>query len=349
MGAPMPGLWPCAIGPVGPSARSLRPTAGPAGHAAGPPIWPGGGRRSLAADRPRRAHRAAHRRTHRAAHRRRWAAGLAWGWAAHRAAHVARRAHRRPPSRRARRPSGVTAHRRPVPGANIVAWPSRRRFPIGGPPIGRIGPDPSAPIEPEAPGPIIGAAHARTAAAAAGPPIGGDAAPAPRRPSWQPRGGGRQGRHRRWPAGAGIVAIGFCAGGGAAGGGCMPGAGDLPLALHVLDRDRWPATPSPSSPAPRPAPVAAWRRRTRNGAPRPAGPSHSSCTSSLRSTSKTMWLCSSSFVLLASDDRDPVTAWPGDPSHRAAVSGSCCKPEGSALLAERLEHLNGRDYRGKRN
>ena len=53
-------------------------------------------------------------------------------------------------------------------------------------------------------------------------------------------------------------------------------------------------------------------------------------------------------VLYASNDPDPVTAWPGGPESFGRGFGQY-KPEGSALLAEHLEHLNGRDYRGKRD
>jgi hypothetical protein len=52
-------------------------------------------------------------------------------------------------------------------------------------------------------------------------------------------------------------------------------------------------------------------------------------------------------VLYASDDPDPVTAWPGGPESFGRGFGQY-KPEASGLLAEHLEYLNGRDYRGKR-
>ncbi|MDY6870905.1 MAG: hypothetical protein SV966_10400, partial [Actinomycetota bacterium] len=52
-------------------------------------------------------------------------------------------------------------------------------------------------------------------------------------------------------------------------------------------------------------------------------------------------------VLYASDDPDPVTAWPGGPDSFGRGFGQY-KPEGSALLADHLDFLNGRDYRGKR-
>ncbi|WP_236057320.1 hypothetical protein [Mycobacterium sp. SM1] len=52
-------------------------------------------------------------------------------------------------------------------------------------------------------------------------------------------------------------------------------------------------------------------------------------------------------VLYTSDDPDPVTAWPGGPGSLGRGFGQY-KPEASGLLAEHLEHLNGRDYRGKR-
>ena len=53
-------------------------------------------------------------------------------------------------------------------------------------------------------------------------------------------------------------------------------------------------------------------------------------------------------VLYASEDPDPVRAWPGGPQSFARGFGQY-KPEGSALLSEHLDHLNGRDYRGKRD
>jgi hypothetical protein len=52
-------------------------------------------------------------------------------------------------------------------------------------------------------------------------------------------------------------------------------------------------------------------------------------------------------VLYASDDPDPVTAWPGGPETLGRGFGRY-KPEASGLLAEHLDFLNGRDYRGKR-
>ena len=51
-------------------------------------------------------------------------------------------------------------------------------------------------------------------------------------------------------------------------------------------------------------------------------------------------------VLYASDDPDPVTAWPGDPGSLGRGFGQY-KPEASGLLAEHLDYLNGSDYRGK--
>ncbi|WP_241474167.1 hypothetical protein [Mycolicibacterium neoaurum] len=51
-------------------------------------------------------------------------------------------------------------------------------------------------------------------------------------------------------------------------------------------------------------------------------------------------------VLYTSDDPDPVTAWPGDPKSLGRGFGQY-KPEASGLLAEHLDYLNGRDYRGK--
>ena len=53
-------------------------------------------------------------------------------------------------------------------------------------------------------------------------------------------------------------------------------------------------------------------------------------------------------VLYASEDPDPVRAWPGGPQSFGRGFGHY-KPEGSALLSEHLDHLNGRDYRGKRD
>ena len=53
-------------------------------------------------------------------------------------------------------------------------------------------------------------------------------------------------------------------------------------------------------------------------------------------------------VVYASNDPDPVTAWPGGPESFGRGFGQY-KPEGSALLAEHLNYLNGRDYRGKRD
>ncbi|SIJ20462.1 Uncharacterised protein [Mycobacteroides abscessus subsp. abscessus] len=51
-------------------------------------------------------------------------------------------------------------------------------------------------------------------------------------------------------------------------------------------------------------------------------------------------------VIYVSDDPDPVSAWPGSPQNFGRGFGQY-KPEGSGLLAEQLEFLNGRDYRGK--
>ena len=53
-------------------------------------------------------------------------------------------------------------------------------------------------------------------------------------------------------------------------------------------------------------------------------------------------------VLYACEDPDPVRAWPGGPESFGRGFGQY-KPEGSALLSEHLDHLNGRDYRGKRD
>ena len=52
-------------------------------------------------------------------------------------------------------------------------------------------------------------------------------------------------------------------------------------------------------------------------------------------------------VLYASDDPDPVTAWPGGPQTLGRGFGQY-RPEASGLLADHLDFLNGRDYRGKR-
>ncbi len=56
--------------------------------------------------------------------------------------------------------------------------------------------------------------------------------------------------------------------------------------------------------------------------------------------------CITDTVLYASDDPDPVSAWPGDGRSFGRGFGQY-KPEGSAILAEHLEFLNGRNYRGK--
>lgn len=53
-------------------------------------------------------------------------------------------------------------------------------------------------------------------------------------------------------------------------------------------------------------------------------------------------------VVYASDDPDPVTAWPGGPESFGRGFGQY-KPEASGLLDDHLEYLNGRDYRGKRD
>ncbi|MBV8346516.1 MAG: hypothetical protein JOZ49_02960 [Mycolicibacterium sp.] len=52
-------------------------------------------------------------------------------------------------------------------------------------------------------------------------------------------------------------------------------------------------------------------------------------------------------ILYGSDDPDPVTAWPGGPQTFGRGFGQY-KPEASALLAEHIDFLTGRDYRGKR-
>lgn len=51
-------------------------------------------------------------------------------------------------------------------------------------------------------------------------------------------------------------------------------------------------------------------------------------------------------VLYASDDPDPVSAWPGEPRLFGRGFGRY-KPEGSALMAEHVEHLTGDGYRGR--
>lgn len=51
-------------------------------------------------------------------------------------------------------------------------------------------------------------------------------------------------------------------------------------------------------------------------------------------------------VLYASDDPDPVSAWPGGPRLFGRGFGRY-KPEGSALMAEHVEHLTGDGYRGR--
>ena len=51
-------------------------------------------------------------------------------------------------------------------------------------------------------------------------------------------------------------------------------------------------------------------------------------------------------VLYASDDPDPVTAWPGKPEHLGRGFGQF-KPEASGVLAEHVQHLGGRDYAGR--
>jgi hypothetical protein len=53
-------------------------------------------------------------------------------------------------------------------------------------------------------------------------------------------------------------------------------------------------------------------------------------------------------VLYASDDPNPLTAWPGGPETLGRGFGQY-KPEGSALLADHIGHLNGRDYRGRQD
>lgn len=53
-------------------------------------------------------------------------------------------------------------------------------------------------------------------------------------------------------------------------------------------------------------------------------------------------------VLYASNDPDPVSAWPGDAKSFGRGFGQY-KPEGSALLADHLEFLTGQNYRGKQS
>jgi len=52
-------------------------------------------------------------------------------------------------------------------------------------------------------------------------------------------------------------------------------------------------------------------------------------------------------VLYVSDDPDPQSAWPGGPETLGRGFGKY-KAEGSALLAEHLEFLDGNKYRGKK-
>ena len=56
--------------------------------------------------------------------------------------------------------------------------------------------------------------------------------------------------------------------------------------------------------------------------------------------------CITDTVLYASNDPDPVSAWPGDAKSFGRGFGQY-KPEGSALLADQLEFLTGQNYRGK--
>jgi hypothetical protein len=51
-------------------------------------------------------------------------------------------------------------------------------------------------------------------------------------------------------------------------------------------------------------------------------------------------------VLYVSDERDPQLAWPGDQKQFGRGFGNY-KPEGSALLSDHLQYLDGKGYRGK--
>lgn len=51
-------------------------------------------------------------------------------------------------------------------------------------------------------------------------------------------------------------------------------------------------------------------------------------------------------VLYVSDESDPKLAWPGGPKQFGRGFGQY-KPEGSALLAEHQQYLDGKGYRGK--
>lgn len=51
-------------------------------------------------------------------------------------------------------------------------------------------------------------------------------------------------------------------------------------------------------------------------------------------------------IVYASDDPDPVTAWPGDPSRLGTGIGQM-KWEGSTMMADHLDHLSGQQWFGK--
>ena len=51
-------------------------------------------------------------------------------------------------------------------------------------------------------------------------------------------------------------------------------------------------------------------------------------------------------ICYLSADPDPIASWPGDPSKLGRGFGQY-KHEGSAQLADHLDFLNGRDWRGK--
>lgn len=53
-------------------------------------------------------------------------------------------------------------------------------------------------------------------------------------------------------------------------------------------------------------------------------------------------------VLYASDEADPVLAWPGDPQHFGRGFGQF-KAEASGLLVDQLKHLTGKGYLGKQH
>ena len=58
------------------------------------------------------------------------------------------------------------------------------------------------------------------------------------------------------------------------------------------------------------------------------------------------WPLEKDTVLYVSDSPDPRAAWPGEPKTWGRGFGQY-KHEGSALLAEHVEYLNGGSYKGK--